>query len=244
MADPPPWLAQCEQFVKMLGGGTMCAPAQCSEIASYIHAVCTCEPPYVNGCVGTPTPGCCSYTSSSPIYRAGANCFCCCGEQASGQWNAVHEDESRPLAAFVEGDTVYVAADGSLKKWEERPVAFKGSAPVAAGVMVRVRFRRGEQDEAVLAHRDQPFRLPDRTLRRAGELVAGVDSLVEADGTPVPVLALEDAPEGQAHHLATSRAPAASVDGHLVLANGVVAGDYALQLADLDALRELEPAGA
>ena len=235
MADPPPWRVRCEEYVRQLGG-TMCDPARCAEASSYTHAICTCQPPFVNGCAGAPTPGCCSYTASSPIWVAGPNCYCCCGDQASGQWNATDADESRPLAAFVEGDTVYVAEDGSLKKWEERPVAFKGSAPVAAGVMVRVRFRRGEREEAVPAHRDQPFLLPDRTLRRAGELVPGVDSLVEADGTPALVLAVEEAPEGEAHHLATSRAPATSVDGHLVLANGVVAGDYALQRADLDAL--------
>ena len=216
----------------------ICSAEQCGAVSSFVQRVCTCQTPYTNGCAPTPTPGCCSYTAASPVYVIGpeASCYCCCGGSASGQWNATDADESRPVAAFVEGDTVYISADGSLKKWEERPVAFKGSAPVAAGVMVRVRFRRGEHDEAVLAHRDQPFLLPDRTLRRAGELVPGVDSLVEADGTPVPVVAVEEAPEGEAHHLATSRAPATSVDGHLVLANGVVAGDYALQRADLEAL--------
>jgi hypothetical protein len=219
----------------------VCPPEACAEALrqQQLHSVCTCQAPYLNGCANNPRPGCCAYGPYSPVAVAGGAkgfCYCCCGGNARGQWNAVDADEIRPLAAFVEGDTVYVAEDGSLQKWSQRSVSFKGSAPVAAGVMVRARFRRGEREVEVLAHRDQPFLLPDRTLRRAGKLVPGVDSLVEADGTPVPVLAVEDAPDGEVHHLATSRAPAASVDGHLVLVNGVVAGDYALQLADLNAL--------
>jgi hypothetical protein len=226
-------------MVKQIGG-TMCDECEDTPMRGLLHAICSCQPPYENGC-RNPFPGCCAYTSDSPV-PVGTGCFCCCGYYGSGLWNATGAREGRPLAAFVEGDTVYVAEDGSLQKWSQRSVSFKGSAPVAAGVMARVRFRRGERDEEVLAHRDQPFLLPDRTLRRAGELVPGVDSLVEADGTPVPVLAVEDAPDGEVHHLATSRAPAASVDGHLVLVNGVVAGDYALQLADLDALNARAPA--
>ncbi len=244
MADPP-WKAKCLEYLNILTGcgspencaRLLCSSGKCAEVAKYIHAVCTCQPPYLNGCSPTPTPGCCSYTDASPIYVAAQpSCYCCCGDAAGGAYNAARQGEWRPVAAFVEGDTVYIAEDGTVKKWSERPVAFRGSAAAPEGVRVEIRVRRGGEEEWVTAHRDQPFLLDGGSLRRAGELVPGVDRLVEEDGTPVPVLAVTAAPAGEVHHLATTREPATSVDGHLLLVNGLVAGDYALQLADLDAL--------
>jgi hypothetical protein len=250
MADPP-WLAGCLENLQRLGicstpeqcKQKLCSDSHCQDVATYVHKVCTCEPPYTNGCVN-PMPGCCSYGPTSPIYVMGpTNCYCCCGQASSGPWNAASADEHRPVAAFVEGDHVYIASDGTLTKWSEGTVAFRASTPVAEGVRVRIRIERGGRAEEVVAHRAQPFMLADRSLRRAGELVPGVDHLVERDGTPVVVLGVDDAPEGEVHHLATSRAPATSVDGHLVLVNDLVAGDYALQLADIDAINARALAG-
>ena len=216
------------------GSPENCAKLLCSsrtflDVKQYIQAVCTCQPPYVNGC----SPR----SDASAIYvPLQPPCWCCCGWTTSGPYSAARQGEWRPVAAFVEGDTIYISEDGTMKKWSERPVAFRGSAAAPEGVRVEIRVRRDGEDEWVTVHRDQPFLLDGGSLRRAGELVPGVDRLVEEDGTPVDVLAVTAAPAGEVHHLATTREPATSVDGHLLLVNGLVAGDFALQLADLDAM--------
>ena len=51
---------------------------------------------------------------------------------------------------------------------------------------------------------------------------------------PVPLLSSERVEkEVSIHHLATSEGPATEVDGHLLAINGVVVGDWALQVTDL-----------
>ncbi len=248
MANLPPWMQGCLENVRLLTGcGTteeceklLCDPGWCADSApSGIHAVCNCLPPYPNGCAPTPYPGCCTFGPESPIWTPGPGetpCYCCCSE-IGGAWNADAEDSWKPAAELAEGQTLLVARDAGLQHWSERPLAFRGAAWAPAGAQVRIRFRRGAGgEETVTAHRRQPFLLAGGRLRRAGELVPGTDALVARDGGAAPVVAVEDAPEGTVYMLATSREPATSVDGHLILANGVVAGDFALQLADLDAI--------
>ena len=60
----------------------------------------------------------------------------------------------------------------------------------------------------------------------------GIDELVRADGVAVHIVSLQVGKfEKGVHHIATSNKPATSVDDHLILANGIVAGDYSLQLS-------------
>lgn len=78
----------------------------------------------------------------------------------------------------------------------------------------------------------QPFLMTDGTLKQARKLVPGKDMLVRADGSPTPINSLEVGLFNKGvHHIATSNAPAKSLDGHLLLANGIVAGDYAVQIS-------------
>ncbi|MBB6503012.1 hypothetical protein [Pedobacter cryoconitis] len=78
----------------------------------------------------------------------------------------------------------------------------------------------------------QPFLMKDKTLKQAQKLVPGKDVLMLADGSTTPIISLELGMFHKGvHHIATSNHPATSLDGHLLLANGIVVGDYATQLS-------------
>jgi len=84
----------------------------------------------------------------------------------------------------------------------------------------------------LLATGIQPFLMKDKTLKQAHKLVPGVDVLVRDDGSTTPIISLEVGMfERGVHHIATSNEPAKSMDGHLMLANGIVVGDYSAQLS-------------
>lgn len=78
----------------------------------------------------------------------------------------------------------------------------------------------------------QPFLMKDGTLKQAQKLVPGKDELVLADGSTTPLISLEVGMfKRGVHHIATTTAPAESLEGHLILTNGIVSGDYALQIS-------------
>lgn len=82
---------------------------------------------------------------------------------------------------------------------------------------------------------NQPFLMKDGSLKQAGKLVPGKDVLVRANGNATPIISLDAVMyEKGVHHIATSTEKATSLDEHLLLANGVVMGDYAVQISMSD----------
>ncbi|AOM78412.1 hypothetical protein [Pedobacter steynii] len=78
----------------------------------------------------------------------------------------------------------------------------------------------------------QPFLMKDGTLKQAQKLVPGKDVLLLEDGSTTPIVSLEVGMfEKGVHHIATSTERATSLDGHLLLANGIVVGDYSTQIS-------------
>lgn len=78
----------------------------------------------------------------------------------------------------------------------------------------------------------QPFLMKNGSLKQAEKLVPGSDELVREDGTTTPIISLEVGMfDKGVHHIATSNQPATSLDGHLMVANGIVVGDYSTQLS-------------
>lgn len=83
----------------------------------------------------------------------------------------------------------------------------------------------------LLATGIQPFLMKDGTLKQANKLVPGQDMLVMSDGSTTPIVSMEVGLFNKGvHHIATSQEAATSVDDHLMIANGIVVGDYAAQL--------------
>jgi hypothetical protein len=245
----PPWLPACRAAIEHMKA-TMCPEVHCTEAEQQNHKICYCEEPYLDGCkkLGHPSSDCCSYDATSPVFVSGPKpCYCCCGCFAGDTMVATSGTGVREIRELLVGDMVWVAMDAGLGAWADVPVAFSAGTGEDAGAngLIRVRFGDRAGPESVYANRDQLFLMGDRKLKRAAKLVPGRDVLVRPDGSGAPVLDLAAGKYAKGvHHIATSDRPTEDLGGHLIVANGVVCGDYSLQLRDLDSVRpELMVAG-
>jgi hypothetical protein len=233
----------CLDIIKQFGGKP-CSDEYCQSglIPRFVAAICTCQPPYRNGCAGdNPPPDCCAYTAATPIPLLPGDCYCCCGEVA-GMEVAEPGGQYRPIREYRPGDNVATVEeiDGSTWASGSARVAWSGGVDDAGGSQVRLDFEDGLGGTATMdVSRDQLFLTTPRELRPAWSLVAGKDALVGSTGRPRTVLSVREAPSGRPlHHLATTTAPAVSTIGHLLVVNGVVCADWALQVGYLTGLLE------
>lgn len=236
MADPW-WLPGCKDNIAKLPNAVLCSEQHCTDAQNYSHAICNCESPYSNGCPNPPTSGCCSYTATSPIYVSGPTpCYCCCGCLSSETQVNIGGTDTKAIKEFVVGDPVYVAMDASLSEWQQMPVLFSaGTGTDSVSDMIQIRFGAVGSSETVVATRSQLFMVQGGRLKRASTLVPMMDSLVRPDGTQAPVLDLTAGKfTGGVHAIATSVLVTTNIAGHLMIFNGVVGGDYSLQLTDLE----------
>lgn len=239
--DDPPWLGPCRDAARKLGGD-LCDPVHCDNrlVKNYVHAFCNCEEgtQYENGCKPVRYEGCCPQTNSSPVPIIEKDCFCCCGCFAGDTPVAVDKDNYKAINQFRVGDMVYVADDISLEKWSQKVIKFSSGTGevVSSNVLIMIRFNdKDGQEDYLLASRDQLFLMPDKKLKRTSRLVPGQDELLRYDGTTAVITSLETGTYKKGvHHIATSQEPAQSVDGHLILAKGIISGDYALQISRLE----------
>lgn len=176
-------------------------------------------------------------------------CYCCCSCFAS-QTPVAAPAGFRAIEDFAIGDEVLAAAkSGGGWSWTPQTVQFSSGSPASAGMggnlMLSVVYG-GEQ--VLIATANELFLLPDGKLKRADQLVPGTDSLVGEDGSSVAIdRILTGNYTGGVHHIATQvvsyRDFNGSIDNHLINANGVVVGDYLLQMfQDTDKMKpHIEP---
>lgn len=115
-----------------------------------------------------------------------------------------------------------LGADGKLS-WTDGTLAWRMGGEAAAEILY-IAFG----DVQVGCTPGQPFLMPDGSLKRADELLPGVDRLVEADGTQVTVSATRSAMAFE-YSLALTGFYLGSVDGHLIEVQGVVCADAVLE---------------
>ena len=98
-----------------------------------------------------------------------------------------------------------------------------------------------EELGSLIATRDQVFMLADGTLTTAAHLVPGHNLMGEGGG-PVLIERVSDGSfNGAVHHIvATNTAFDGTSDGHLVLAQGVIVGDYLMEIHPPSATAALE----
>jgi hypothetical protein len=149
---------------------------------------------------------------------------------------AVDRTTFKPVHEFSVGDKVLVATKPDLSAWEQVPVAFSaGTGPGSDSPTIHIRYGDPGRPEALIVSAGQLFLVAGGKLKQAARLVAGQDQLVGADGSAVPIVDLIGGIAADTlHRIATSTGPATSLAGHLMLVNGVVCGDYALQLGNLE----------
>lgn len=241
-ADPP-WLPGCKAELAQIPGGVLCAQNHCDDANNYLHAVCYCQAPYKNGCSGGNTPGCCSYSATSPVIifnSDGTNCYCCCGCFANETEVAFSVSQTKPVSEYVPGEALWVAMDVQLSSWAAVPVVFSaGTGPDSENGLLRLSFETPadeDEDGLIYVTREQVLMVEGNLLKRAKNVVPGSDRLMKADGATVGVLDLTAGDYKQGvHQISTSDGPTFDPNGHLIVANGLVCGDYSLQVTDLDA---------
>lgn len=229
---------ECLDNIKKMGAGARICDdpyTHCEDTEDYTHKVCKCQPPFE-------VPGDCPYSANSPIpsYDNKGMCYCCCSCFAFGTLIAVDNSHYKAVEEFVPGDLVLAASVDPATQglsWKMMPVEFsQGTGDLAKqSLMVMVVFQpEGKEEDYLIVTKNQLFYMPDGILKRADTLVPGLDVLLMADGSKAPVTGLSTGTfQKGVHHIATSLTPAASVDGHLINAKGVVCGDYALQISDI-----------
>jgi hypothetical protein len=122
------------------------------------------------------------------------------------------------------------SAAGGSWSWMSRRVEFSmGTGPGSEQTMAHLEFGDGQ---ALVVTLDQPMLIAGGVLKTASRLVPGMDVLIAADGSDVPLWqASLGRFKGGIHSVATERSGGrdTGLDGHLLLCGGVICGDYVLQ---------------
>lgn len=166
-------------------------------------------------------------------------CYCCCSCFASS--TPVADPQGfKAIGDYNVGDQVLTAFRTSQDwTWQPETVQFSSgspattdSGPTAGNLMLMIEYGEGK---SLIATPNQLFAVADGKLKRADQLAPGDDSLVGEDGSGVSIGRISSGYyKGPVHHIATDMVTyeefTGSLDGHLINTNGVVAGDYLLQL--------------
>lgn len=165
----------------------------------------------------------------------GGTCYCCCSCFANDTLIAI-PNGAKQIFLISKGEQVLAASVGSTSgkmqmNWSTAEVSFssgtdsKGHQPVMVYISLS-----GKDTHELICNMDQPFLLADGKYTKAAKLHPG-QQLVDKDGDPVMVdLISIGSYDGGVHHISTDKPWHKNPDGHLLLAGGVVAGDYTLQL--------------
>lgn len=192
-----------------------CSGLHCSAVDAEINQVCK--------DVG--------WSVNHPVLTRDANgpCTCSCSCLAFGTPVQSTASDYKAVEEFVVGDAVF-AADADLN-WKERRVEFSQGTTGASVQKYTILIVYGDDQRFLAVTSDHVFMLADRTLKVASRLTTA-DQLIAPDGRPVSIVSVHigDYTAGF-HHIATAKkAPDANLDGNLLNTNGVVSGDYSLQL--------------
>lgn len=160
-------------------------------------------------------------------------CYCCCSCFANGTRIGIPSGQ-KVIEQFNIGDKVLTASlkpgGGASMNWAPATVKFSsGTGPDGhQSAMIYLHF--GDNGTIVVTP-DHLFLRPDGKLVRADRLVPGRDQLVSAEGAPVDIheVAVGEY-HGGVHHIATDIAYNGTLDGHLLLSEGIVSGDFILQM--------------
>ncbi len=161
-------------------------------------------------------------------------CYCCCSCFANGTSIAI-PDGSKVIEQFSIGDQVLTAdvtksGTGINLNWSTASVSFSsGTGP--DGHQPSMVFIRHGRVGSIVVTTDHLFLMPNGKLKRANRLVPGVDFLVSAEGVPVEIneVSLGEY-RGGVHHIATDKEFTGDISGHLLISEGVVSGDFNLQI--------------
>lgn len=164
-------------------------------------------------------------------------CYCCCSCFAWYTKVKISANEVRFIQDIEQFDNVLAAsisdATGKLAvTWEDKIVGQSaGTAPGGPGQEMMI-IHYGEDGE-LTATLDQPFLMPDGKLKLAQHLTPN-DQLVDDSGNAVPIVGVRIGNyTGGIHHIALGTdipSGPVPINGHLISTDGIIAGDYWLQI--------------
>ncbi|HOY04719.1 MAG TPA: hypothetical protein PLO67_04910 [Saprospiraceae bacterium] len=158
-------------------------------------------------------------------------CYCCCACFAKDTLVAVPGGYAE-IYTIPQGAKVLTASayeKGGLT-WSESTVKFSmGTGEGPQPFMVYIGFEK-EGTKDLICTQEQPFLLSNGKYTTAGKLTPGMQ-LVDKEGEPVDIQFVSlGYYDGAVHHIATAAPWTGSPAGHLILAGGVVAGDFEMQI--------------
>jgi hypothetical protein len=237
----------CEQSLQEHGNVPICPAVHCQEIeeSKNYHEVCAEKAIYTpvlsayclnvrtgewkTGLPSEEVAEVCQQLNEQDRDWKLKKCFCCCACMARDTPIALPDGISLAIGDIQAGDVVLAGSlAGSKVSWGEANVSFsQGTLGGEQPSMVYLVFGEGRR---LIVTTDQVMALADGTLTTADRIHPGVQ-LLGVDGEPVLVTLSSLGPyTGGVHHISTSLEWNGSIDGHLLSANGVVVGDYVLQV--------------
>ena len=139
----------------------------------------------------------------------------------------VDASRSLPIEKIAVGDNILAA--GKDLKWERRTVKLASSNEDFPDDSLSMLIGYGSTQLAIAP--DHFLLLSNGKLTRACELSL-TDTLSDADGNPIAInqLQIGNYPHKHCNITTSLRLEDANLSGHLIIMNGVVCGDYTLQL--------------
>lgn len=131
---------------------------------------------------------------------------------------------------FNEGDIVLAA--GPDLKWSDKPAFYSRASNDKNIPAIFLDYKIDGQSQQLIVSPHHLFLMPDKSFKAANQLKPS-DKLLSQTGEEIAILSINTAPfTGGMHNIATAPPgePDDNPDGHLIVANGVVCADYALQL--------------
>jgi hypothetical protein len=157
-------------------------------------------------------------------------CWCVCSCLAVDT-PVTTPDGTVKVQDIVPDETVVLAAGRGLA-WTPTVVTQASFAtPGLTEHAIYIQYLLNGEEKGLIVTRDQPLLLANRSLIVADQLQLD-DQLIDRDGTPVQVTDVHwGSYSGNFYEFATKMEPPdAELDDHLVLINGIVSGDFAIQV--------------
>lgn len=244
----------------------ICPDRHCNDYADFsvqAHRICNCQQidgstipnctpkdnlyPYPsNVCLNVKDPSKYNTKASVACLSQGEGyypltCHCCCSCFAYGTKIGV-PNGTKKIEQFITGDQV-LAADVTLNScepkldWKTVNVSFSSGTGPDGHQSAMIFIQHGDSATTIVTP-DHIFLLSTGKLKRADRLVPGLDFLTDANGKAVQINEISVGEyQGGVHHISTEINFDGTLNGHMLVSDGVVSGDFDLQI-HADALKE------
>jgi hypothetical protein len=147
---------------------------------------------------------------------------------AFGTQIAVNANNQKSIETFNVGDTVYAADKNNSATWKQQPVQF--SSGIGGGrttnEMIYIEYTLNGENKDIIVTQDHCFLSSSKQPIRANQLEPGAGQLLSANGKSVGINMISmGSYQGGIHDIAVDMS-----SGHWIIANGLISGDYAMQI--------------